>query len=141
MATPARHRVARVLALLVGLVYLTLGILGFVLADPTHVGNEPSNAVWIFSTSILLNLTHLTVGVLGIAAVTSVTRTQLFGWFSLVALTGLTVYGLFASATNSPGDGINVNWADTVLHAITALLGLVIGLLAERRARRPAETT
>lgn len=142
MSTPSRGPLPpRLLALLIGLVYLALGVLGFVVAEPTHMGHETTNAVWIFSTSALLNIVHTVVGLLGIIASTKAAGAQFYGWGLFVALTGLTVYGIFAAATSSAGDLVNINWADNWLHGITAVLGLVMGFLQPKQQRVDVEGT
>jgi hypothetical protein len=140
MSSPSRGPLPpRLLALLIGLVYLVLGVLGFFAAEPTHMGHDATNAVWIFSTSALLNIVHTAVGVLGIVASTKASGAQFYGWGLFVAFTGFTVYGIFAAATSSAGDLVNINWADNWLHGITAVLGLVMGFLQSKQQRAVGE--
>ena len=139
MSSPARGPLPpRLLALVIGLVYLALGLLGFFVAEPTHMGPDSGNAVWIFSTSALLNIVHTVVGVLGIVASTKAAGAQFYGWGLFVAFTGLTIYGIFMAASDSPGDLVNINWANNWLHGITALLGLVLGFLQPKGQRTAA---
>ncbi|SFB06074.1 protein of unknown function [Amycolatopsis marina] len=138
MSSPSRGPLLpRLIALVIGLVYLTLGLLGFFVAEPTHMGHDPGNAVWIFSTSALLNIVHTAVGALGIAAATKTAGAQFYGWALFVGFTGFTIYGVFAAAAGSPGDHVNIDWANNWLHGGTAVLGLVLGFLQPKK--QPAD--
>jgi asparagine N-glycosylation enzyme membrane subunit Stt3 len=64
--------------------------------------------------------------VVGIALSRTLSGARTYGWL-LAAGYGLAfVYGLFA--VGKDWDFLNLNWADNVLHLVTALVGLVIAL-------------
>ncbi len=121
-----------------GLLYLALGIAGFLTPETAAVGHETSRAVWIFSTTTLLNLVHAAVGVLGLIAATRRTGSIIYCWVLFVGFAGMTAYGVLATAFSTPEDPINVNWADNVLHGLTAVAGLVLGIFGARASARQA---
>ncbi|AXB42177.1 DUF4383 domain-containing protein [Amycolatopsis albispora] len=125
----------RIAALVLGLGYLLLGVLGFTVAEhPGQVGPVHDNAVWIFSVSALQNVVHVAVGVLGLAAATRVTGARIYGMALFVAFTGLTAFGILASTADTPGNVVNVNWASNWLHGLTALAGLAMWFAGRTRA-------
>jgi hypothetical protein len=137
-------------ALVVGLVFLLVGILGFIPGitsnyDDLKFAGHDSNAqlLGIFDTSILHNIVHLLFGVAGI--VLSKTwdgaRTFLVGGGAIYLV--LFVYGaIFHGEQGS--NWIPVNWADNVLHlalgAGMVVLGLVLGKQTVRRDTPVAAT-
>ncbi|WP_410611491.1 DUF4383 domain-containing protein [Amycolatopsis sp. lyj-109] len=121
-----------------GLLYIALGIAGFLTPGTAAVGHETSRAVWIFSVTPLLNLVHAAVGVLGLLAATRRTRAIIYCWVLFVGFTGMTAYGILATALGNPEDPINLNWADNWLHGLTAAAGLVLGIVAARAINRTA---
>ncbi|WP_290061825.1 DUF4383 domain-containing protein [Amycolatopsis solani] len=120
----------------VGLVYLVLGVAGFLTPETAEVGHETTRAVWIFSVTPLLNLVHTAVGVLGLLAATRRTGSLIYCWVLFVGFAGMTAYGVLATAFSTPEDPINLNWADNVLHGLTALAALALGIFAARAVNR-----
>ena len=116
-----------------GLLYLALGIAGFLTPETAAVGHETSRAVWIFSTTPLLNIVHTAVGVLGLLAAIRRTGAIIYCWVLFVGFAGMTAYGVLATAFGNPEDPVNLNWADNWLHGLTAVAGLVLGIVAARR--------
>jgi hypothetical protein len=109
-------------ALLVGLVFLLVGILGFIPGITTNYDdlkfaghNSDAQLLGIFDTSILHNIVHLLFGIAGIALARTWdgARTYLLGG-GLIYLV-LFVYG--AITTGEKGANfIPMNWADNILH-------------------------
>jgi hypothetical protein len=130
-------------ALAVGVVFLLVGILGFVPGitsnyDDLKFAGHGSDAqlLGLFDTSVLHNIVHLLFGVAGI--VLSKTwdgaRTFLVGGGAIYLV--LFVYGaIFHGEAGS--NWIPVNWADNVLHlalgAGMVVLGVVLGKDAVRK--------
>ena len=142
-----RHRRSpvQVAALLVGVVFLLVGVLGFIPGVTTNfdqltfAGHESEAALLgIFNVSILHNIVHLLFGVAGIlmARTFSAARTYLIvGGFIYLALF---LYGILIDQ-NSAANFVPVNSADNYLH-----LGLGIGMIAAGALlgrRAPARTT
>ncbi|MEU0796884.1 DUF4383 domain-containing protein [Amycolatopsis sp. NPDC005961] len=116
---------------LLGLLYLALGIAGFLTPGTPALG--------IFGVTALLNLVHAVVGVLGLLAATRRTGSIIYCWVVFTAFAGMTAYGVLAAAFGNPEDPIAINWADNVLHGLTAVAGLVLGI-AGARATAPHPT-
>ncbi|HEV7976657.1 DUF4383 domain-containing protein [Amycolatopsis sp.] len=118
----------RLFALVTGIVYLVLGLGGFLFARDGHWG--------IFGAGVILNLLRTVIGLLALVAAQRATASQLFGWVLFAALLALTVFGVLLAATSHPLDVrpvLEIRWADNILHAVTAVIGLVIGILVQRR--------
>jgi hypothetical protein len=122
---------ARTLSAVVGVVFLAVGILGFVpLANTgfdslTFAGHHSeTKLLGVFAISILHNLVHLLFGIAGmvLARRTATARLYLFG--SAVIYLGLWLYGLIVPE-DSAANFVPVNSADDWLHFG---LGVSIGL-------------
>ncbi|OXM54996.1 DUF4383 domain-containing protein [Amycolatopsis alba DSM 44262] len=113
--------------LVIALVHLTLGILGFFFLPEANQPGE--NTVWLFSATGMLNIIRALIGVLGIVAVLKPSAIYGYCWMTFLALAGLTAFGVFSAATSSAGDAVNFNWADNVLHALTSVSALVAGIV------------
>ena len=126
---------AKSAALLVGVIFLAVGILGFV--DNPIVG-ESENA--IFHADATHNYVHIASGVLfiliALAAPTAITGFMIL--FGIVYLL-LGIIGIVNFGTDGFGKlfGIlNVNGADNLLHIGLGVLILVLGLSGRRRVVR-----
>jgi hypothetical protein len=93
--------------------------------------------VWIFSSTSVLNFVHVMVGVLGLLGARRRVGALAYCWVVFVGFTGLTAYGVLATAFGNPEDPVNLNWADNWLHGITALVCLVVAALTTRAATPP----
>ncbi len=137
-------------ALLVGIVFLAVGILGFVPGITTHYGDlsfaghdSGAKLLGIFQTSILQNIIHLLFGLAGIAMARSWegARTYLIGGGVIYLV--LFVYGLFAHG-NTSANFVPFNSADNVLHVALGVgmvaLGFALGRqpIATDRSAAPA---
>jgi hypothetical protein len=124
-------------ALLAGIVFLAVGILGFVPGVTTHYGDlsfaghdSGAKLFGVFQTSILHNIVHLLFGLVGIAMARTWEggRTFLIGGGVIYLV--LFVYGLVAHGSTG-ANFIPANSADNVLHAAFGvgmiLLGYVLG--------------
>jgi len=132
-------------AMLVGVVFLLVGVLGFIPGITTHYGdlkfaghNSDAKLLGIFETSVLHNIVHLLYGIAGLALARTIegARTFLLGG-GLIYLV-LFVYGAIWHG-ESGANWIPVNWADNVLHLVLGLgmvaLGVVLGKDVVRRGR------
>jgi len=137
-------------ALLVGIVFLAVGILGFVPGITTHYGDlsfaghdSGAKLLGIFQTSILQNIIHLLFGLAGIAMARSWEGARTFLIGGGVIYLVLFVYGLFAHG-NTSANFVPVNSADNVLHVALGVgmlaLGFALGrqLIATDRSAAPA---
>jgi len=143
-----RHRRSpvQVAALLVGVVFLLVGVLGFIPGVTTNydqltfAGHESEAALLgVFNVSILHNIVHLLFGVAGIlmARTFFAARTYLIvGGFIYLALF---LYGILIDQ-NSAANFVPVNSADNYLHLGLGIGMIVLGAVLGRRATARATT-
>ena len=132
-------------ALLVGVVFLLVGILGFIPGITSHYSdlkfaghNSDAKLLGIFDTSILHNIVHLLFGVAGIAMSRSWegARSFLIGGGAIYLV--LFVYGAIFHG-ESGSNWIPVNWADNILHLALGAGMVVLGFALSRgEVRRTA---
>jgi len=133
-------------AMLVGIVFLLVGILGFIpgittnFDDITFAGNESgAELLGIFQVSILHNIVHGLFGIVGLflARTMDGARTYLVGGGAIYLV--LALYGIIVG-TDSGANFVPLNGADDVLHILLGIgmigAGYVLG--RERVAARPA---
>ena len=124
-------------ALLVGAVFLAVGILGFIPGITTNYGDmafagrdSDAELLGLFQVSVLHNIVHLLFGILGIAAARAWESSRLFlvGGGAVYLL--LWLYGLVVDK-ESGANFIPVNSADDWLHFLLGVgmigLGLALG--------------
>jgi hypothetical protein len=128
-------------AMIVGVVFVLVGILGFVPGITTHYGDlgfaghgSGAKLLGIFQVSILHNIVHLLFGLAGIAAgraAPSAARGYLVGGgvFYLV----LWIYGLVIDKASS-ANFVPVNNADNWLHLLLGVGMIALGLALGRTA-------
>ncbi|MBT2443761.1 DUF4383 domain-containing protein [Streptomyces sp. ISL-36] len=130
-------------ALLVGAVFLLVGVLGFIPGittdyDTLKFAEHHSDAklLGVFQVSILHNLVHLLFGFAGIAmaGAASTARTFLIGGGVIYLV--LWLYGLLIDR-DSGANFVPVNTADNWLHLALGLAMVALGVLLGR-AHRPA---
>ncbi|WP_151769580.1 DUF4383 domain-containing protein [Streptomyces abyssomicinicus] len=129
----------------VGLVFLLVGVLGFVPGITTHYGEmefashtSGAQLLGLFQVSVLHNLVHLLFGVVGLALsrTASAARAYLIGG-GLVYLV-LWVYGLVVVDHHTGANFVPVNTADNWLHLFLGLGMIALALILTRdRATAP----
>lgn len=121
----------QVVALLAGVAFLLVAVLGFVPGITSHYSalsfagpHSDAKLLGLFQISVLHNLVHALFGLAGLAAARTVpaARGYLLGAGAIYLL--LTVFGLLIGH-DSPANFVPLNAADNVLH-----LGLGLGMLA-----------
>ena len=125
-------------ALIIGIVYLAVGVIGFIPglsnaapqeAPSMHVNFDYNYLAGLFPINVLHNIVHLLIGVAGIAMSRQFLSARLFS-------RGLAVlYGLLAVMGTIPGLNtvfglIPIFDGDVILHALTALLAAYFGWFA-----------
>ena len=126
---------AQTFALLVGAVFLLVGILGFIPGivtehDTKFLGQDgDSKLLGIFQINFLHNLVHVIFGVAGIAMAKRVdsARTYLIGGGVVYLVVFL--YGLLIDF-GSDANIINLNAADNVLHLLLGSAMIALGLIS-----------
>ncbi|UOZ04912.1 DUF4383 domain-containing protein [Amycolatopsis sp. WQ 127309] len=136
----------RLAALVVGVVYLVLGVVGFFVpgnAGSTSAGPFGTHAtqysVLIFSVSPLLNALHTLIGVLGVVAARKVSSTAIYALAVAIGFAGFSAYSVLVVSVGT-GDRFNLNWADVILHLVTMVGAAVVSARSFRtvRAQRDA---
>ncbi|MFI6906097.1 DUF4383 domain-containing protein [Nonomuraea sp. NPDC050394] len=125
-------------ALLVGAVFLLVGILGFVPGvttnyDDLQVAGHHSDAMLlgIFQVSILHNIVHLIFGVAGLALARTFSGARAFLIGGGIIYLLLWLYGLLISP-DSQANFVPVNTADNWLHLALGIGMLALGLVLGR---------
>ncbi|MFD1507145.1 DUF4383 domain-containing protein [Georgenia yuyongxinii] len=122
------------LALLVGAVFLAVGLWGFArtgldgLTDPEVLTAHDGPTLLWFTVNPLHNIVHVVVGVLGVLLWAASATARIYGWLLFLGYGAVFVYGLFAVG-NPDIDLLHLNQADNWLHLGTALVGLLIAVL------------
>ncbi|MFC8045447.1 DUF4383 domain-containing protein [Nocardia sp. NPDC057353] len=133
-------------ALIVGAVFLLVGILGFIPGvttdyDTLQFAGHHSEAklLGLFNVSILHNLVHLAFGAAGLIAARAVRTAQLYLIVGGAIYLVLWLYGL-AIDEHSAANFVPLNTADNWLHFALGVGMLALGLVLGRRtaAGRPA---
>jgi hypothetical protein len=140
-STTRRRTSVQLAALVVGLLFLLIGILGFIPGITTNydqlafAGHELESALLgIFNVSILHNAVHLLFGVAGLlmARTFSAARWYLIGG-GLIYL-ALFVYGLLIDH-DSAANFVPVNDADNYLHLVLGIGMIALGAVLGRRVQ------
>jgi len=122
------------LAALVGVVFLLVGVLGFIPGITTHYGDlsfaghdSGAKLLGIFQVSILHNIVHLLFGIVGIALAKTVSGARNF------LIGGGAVYlALWLLGIVGAGDWIPSNTADNWLHFVLGIGMIGLGFVAGR---------
>ena len=125
---------AQTLALIIGVVYLLVGLAGFILEPGTlseWVGQTDHRLLGIFEINGLHNLVHLLVGVAGIALARTLPGARTYGLALLVAYGLVAIYGFIVGNDDAI---LSLNAADNWLHLFSAVLGAVIIAMTGRSA-------
>ena len=111
----------RFFALLFGIAFLVLGVLGYL---PAWVSD--GNLFGLFEVSSAHNLTRIIVGVLALLAAMNATCSRLYFQLIALALAIVTIVGFIWL-----GDlyVIHVTLADNIFHLITAIIALYLGFI------------
>jgi hypothetical protein len=137
-----RDRFPRQVALLYGVVFLVVGIAGFIPGITTHYGDmqfaghmSGAKLLGLFMVSVLHNLIHLAFGVVGIL----VSRRSSYASALYLLLGGVVyavvwIYGL-AVGDGSDANFVPLNTADNWLHFLLAITMIGLGLVSMRRGR------
>src|ERR687885_2409904 len=130
-------------AMLVGLVFLLVGILGFIPGITTHYSdlkfaghNSQAKLLGLFQVSVLHNIVHLLFGVAGLAMARTweTARTYLIG--GGIIYLALWLYGLIVGQ-DSGANFVPMNTADDWLHFALGAGMITLGFVTTRE-RAPA---
>ncbi|MEU9351988.1 DUF4383 domain-containing protein [Streptomyces griseoloalbus] len=144
MSTHARApRMARTpvqqAALIVGVVFLLIGVLGFIPGITTNYDtmefaahHSDAKLLGIFQVSILHNLVHLAFGIVGLALARTASQARLYLLVGGAIYLVLWLYGLIIDH-DSAANFVPVNTADNWLHLVLGLGMIALGALLTRR--------
>ena len=137
----------RFFALITGVIYLVMGLMGFVpsfVAEPTTLPDYVAELgvhsgfgylMGLFPINTPHNIVHLVVGAVGILASISLDSSRWFAGFLGIFYGLLTVMGLIPVANTTFGL-IPIYGNDVWLHAITAAIAIYFGFIATPNLRQ-----
>lgn len=127
---------AQVMTLVLGLVFLAIGIAGFAVTgvDDFFAHDTGEELLW-FGVNPAHNLLHLLFGALGVILAGLLRGAWIYGWIVGIGYLGALAYGLVAM--DETWDVLMINAADNWLHLVLAVLGFAIVAMAGAEMRRP----
>ena len=111
----------QMLGLAFGAVYLLVGIVGFFITGFDDFATHSDATLIVFDINPLHNIVHILIGVLGLALSRTLAGAKTFGLILLVGYGAAFIYGVIA--VDADWDFLNINWADNILHIVSALVG------------------
>ena len=130
---------ARPIARLFGIVFLLVGILGFIPKVTTHYSSmsfaghmSGAMLLGVFQVSVLHNIVHLLYGVAGLVLSRRQESARRYLIVGGVVYAVLWIYGL-SVGMGSRANFVPLNTADNWLHLVLAVAMVAAGLLAHRR--------
>ena len=124
--------VPEILGLAFGAIYTLIGIIGFFITGFEDFFGHTDKTLLGFEINGMHNVVHLLIGVAGLVLSRTLAGARTYGWLLAVGYGAAFVYGLIA--TGKDWDFLSLNWADNILHLLTAVVGLVIALMPVRNA-------
>ena len=144
--THDRFDLLRKVTAAVGIVFLLVGIAGFIPGittdfDELTVAGTDSDAelLGIFEVSALHNVVHLAFGVLGLAAARTANSARLYLVGGGIVYLVLWIYGLVIDL-DSDANFIPLNTADNWLHLVLGVAMVALGALLWNGRTTPART-
>lgn len=125
---------AQTFALLVGIVFILVGILGFIPGivsnhDSLFIGQDgDSKLLGLFQINYLHNIVHLLFGV-GVLAARTHSASRAYLLYGGAAYLLVLVFGLVVDKS-SDANFINLNSADNVLHAALGIGMIALGMIS-----------
>jgi len=138
-ATTERRDTHQWLALVIGAVYLVVGIVGFAVTGfDNWTVHDHSQTLLGFAINPAHNVVHILIGLLGVILWRTSSGARTFGWILLIGYGAAFVYGLIV-VDNPDANFLNINWADNWLHLVSAIAGLLIAVWPHRTVARGAD--
>ncbi len=114
------------LSMVLGGIYALIGIVGFFITGFGDFFGHTGKTLVGFEINGMHNVVHLLIGLAGLALARTLSGARTYGWLLAAGYGAAFLYGLFA--VGKDWDFLSLNWADNVLHLVTALVGLAIAL-------------
>ncbi|WP_418608253.1 DUF4383 domain-containing protein [Georgenia sp. SUBG003] len=109
------------LALIIGVVYLVVGIAGFFATGFSNfTEHDHTQTLLGFAVNPLHNVVHVIIGLAGVLLWRTRNGARLYGWLLGVGYGATAVYG-FLVVNNPDANILNINQADNWLHVFSAL--------------------
>ncbi|MEX2152466.1 MAG: DUF4383 domain-containing protein [Gemmatimonadaceae bacterium] len=126
----------RRVAMIFGIVFLLVGILGFISPGGMEMGADPAPAklLGLFEVNLLHNIVHLLFGVWGLVASRSFAGAKMFAQVGGVIYIVLAVLGFVAPTTFGL---IPIGGNDIWLHAVLGLVLAGVGFTAKAETAAP----
>jgi arginine exporter protein ArgO len=125
----------QIVALVVGIVFLLVGIAGFIPGLTTNYGSmsfagmgSMAMLLGVFQVSVLHNIVHLLFGIVGVATARSARASKRYLIIGGIVYAVLWLYGLLIGM-GSNANFVPVNNADNWLHLVLAVGMIVLGLV------------
>lgn len=133
----------RYFALIIGIVYALVGLMGLLgigLQPPTGhpalaIEAQHGRLLGLFPVNILHNIVHLLIGLWGIAAYRSYGGARAFARALAIIYALLAIMGLLPQPFNTTFGLVPIFGNDVWLHALTALVAAYFGFMAHDEAR------
>lgn len=145
-AAPRRTHVQKA-ATVVGIVFLLVGVLGFVPGITTNYDalsfashHSDARLLGLFQVSVLHNIVHLIFGIAGLLLARTVAGARNYLIVGGIIYLVLFVYGLLVDDMSS-ANFIPVNTADDVLHLVLGLGMIALGTVLTRRSTSGTRAT
>lgn len=120
------------LALIIGAIYLLIGIIGFFITGFDNFTEHNHDQTLLgFAINPLHNIVHVVIGLLGVLLWRTRPGARVFGWILAIGYGATSIYGLIV-VDNPDANFLNINGADNVLHIASTLAGLAIALWRDR---------
>jgi uncharacterized protein DUF4383 len=131
----ANRSIVQTVALVFGIVYLAVGVFGFLPFLGGSYTQTPNNLLGLVPINLLHNIVHLVIGIAGIAAASSWARSrnylQIFG----IVLLLLGVAGTFV---NNPLGLVPIGGFDIAIHLVTGAILAYFGFAPQAAPARVA---
>ncbi|MFA9444715.1 DUF4383 domain-containing protein [Egicoccus sp. AB-alg6-2] len=131
-ANGAGKHPAQYLALAIGIIYVLVGLAGFLVTGFDGFAEPEGDLLLGFEVNPLHNIVHLLIGAAGLALWSTLDRARTYGWLLAVGYGATFVYGLFVANSDDQANFLALNQADNILHLVSALAGLAIALWPAR---------
>jgi hypothetical protein len=138
-STNATRTPVQTVALVVGAVFLLVGILGFIPGITTNYDqltfaghHSEADLLGIFNVSVLHNIVHLLFGIAGIAVARMFNSARTYLIVGGAIYLVLFLYGLFIDKTSAM-NFVPVNTADNWLHLVLGAGMVALGIVLGRR--------
>ena len=126
---------ARMFALVFGIVYLAVGLLGFTVTGMSMDASQAApRLLGLFPVNLLHNIVHLAIGAWGLASYRSMSGAVAYARGLAILYALLAIMGILPAPFNNTFGLVPIFGHDVWLHAATALIAAYFGFMAPREA-------